>query len=132
MGQAKEIDAIKDTIKTYFDGTYAADVDKLKAAFHEKATLSGYITTPKAPDGTLLICGMDMLYGDMPNHESPKDSGNDYEARILSIQIDGKAAAVTAIEEGLYGGNFVNFLILHKLDERWVIVAKAFNETSKA
>jgi len=43
VNQSAEIDAITETINNYIQGTYQADVDLIKKAFHPDAVMTGYM-----------------------------------------------------------------------------------------
>lgn len=126
--RAKEHDAVLATLKHYTDGTFEGDVAKLKLAFHEKATLSGYIHTPQTPpEGALLLMPIEGLYNHMSGTPSPKAEGAPYAARVGEIVVRGAMARAVVYEDGLAGLDFVNELILHKVGDRWLITNKAFS-----
>jgi hypothetical protein len=125
--RAAEYDSILKTIQLYIDGTYEGDVAKLRRAFHEKASLSGYIDVPNAPPGgVLMVAPMDALYGYMATAKSPKAENAGYAARVGEITIRGNLARVVVYEDALGGHDYVNDLQLHRVADRWVITSKAF------
>ena len=54
MNNHTEMKAVLEVINNYVDGTFNADIEKLKGVFHEKAVMNGYlgpdclIATPRA------------------------------------------------------------------------------------
>jgi hypothetical protein len=125
--RAPDYDAVMHTVQTYIDGTYEGDVSRLKEAFHEKATISGYIQVPNAPpEGVFMFAPIDALYGHIESHPSPKASGDAYAARVGEVVLRGSLARVVVYEDGLGGEDFVNELHLHRVGGKWEITAKAF------
>lgn len=43
MNNHAETKAVKAVIENYMNGTYQADIEKLKGVFHEKAVMNGYL-----------------------------------------------------------------------------------------
>lgn len=122
-----QYDSVLKCLDLYIQGTFEGDVSKLKKAFHEKATLSGFIYPPGAPsEGMFMLAPIDALYGHMEQAPSPKAEGAPYAARIGEVTLRGKLARAVVYEDGLSGHDFINDLQLHFVDGEWRITSKAF------
>ncbi len=123
-----EIGGIMETLALYRDCTYNGCVETLRKVFHPRAVLSGWVVTPLSPDGALMCDSMEMLYGMMKPEEAPCLSGEEFRFHVDSIEIDGDIACAKVLEENLDGGNYANFLQLHRVDGRWVVTSKSFRQ----
>lgn len=121
MNDHAETIAVKQVIQDYMDGTYFADVEKLKNVFHDSAVMNGYL-------------GSDVLLGDpapfiedIASSTVMADEGDAYQAEIESIRIEGNVAAVVVSETGFKGSaTLVDFFHLIKTDGTWKIISKLF------
>jgi hypothetical protein len=111
---------IRATIQNYTEGTYEGDAKKLKASFHEKSVMNGYL------QGQLMLATPDPFISQMC--ESPiKDTAAEYHSEITTIAIDGQVAAVTLVETGFPGGmGFTNYFHLIDDGSGWKIISKTF------
>jgi hypothetical protein len=119
---ATEREAIVAAIQLYIDGASKGDAAKLKEAFDERAWMFGSLGGQRydVPVAQLIeLCV-----------SQPLDSDGSFEARIISIEQVGDAAAVTLEEDGCWGGvSFTDFFTLAKIDGTWKIVNKTFAHT---
>ena len=113
--------AVRELIGRYIDGTYQADIEKLKGVFHEKAVMNGYL-------GELLIMGdPSPFFEDLAGSPSMLSNNDPYKAEITNITIEGNTAAVTLYETGFRGSvSLVNFHQCIKTDGEWKIISKLF------
>ena len=120
-GQIEELEAIEATMQLYVDGATTGDVGKLKQAFHESARMFGQLggVDYDVPIG---------VFFDLAAAEPTGGHG----AKIASIQQVGDGAAVTLVEEGYNGCDYVDFFSLCKIDGEWKIVNKTFVHTGGA
>ena len=87
MNNHVETKAVKQVIQNYMDGTYKAEIDKLKGVFHEKAVMNGYL----GPD--CLIADPSGFVADIASAPSMESKGDPYQAEIESIRIEGNVAS---------------------------------------
>ena len=121
MNNHVESKAVKQVIQNYMDGTYKAEIDKLKGVFHEKAVMNGYL----GPD--CLIADPSGFVADIASAPSMESKGDPYQAEIESIRIEGNVASVIVSETGFRGeGTLVDFFHLIKVDGKWSIISKLF------
>ena len=110
---------IKTVVSDYFNGIYTGNVTQLKDVFYSEALLFGDINgTPYFKTATEYIDGV-------KNRKSPKNLGEDFKMKILSIEILGSNAIVKA-QLPMLGYNYFDFLSLSKINNNWKIVNKTF------
>jgi hypothetical protein len=101
----------------YFQGSYEGDLNKLKHIFQPGTRLFGDVKGQpysKTLDEWLDVVG---------NRESPKDSGKPFKGDILSIKVV-NSVAVAEVQVKAYDMVYHDFLSLHRIDDKWVIVSK--------
>ncbi len=114
--QETEEKAISETLKTYIHGGITGRGEDMKAAFHENATIHGYI-------------GDDLFGGPIQNLYDWID-GNDA-ASDLTLEITGidilETIATARVECYNWGGHrFTDMFTLLKTDGEWKIISEVF------
>lgn len=112
---------IREVLQTYFDCMHESNSEKVLAAFHPNAKVTGYLE-----DGL-----HEMSLGDFSGfvasqQPSPKEQGVSGMQDILSIEIAGATAAVRVRVDYL-GMRFLDSLSLLKVDSNWSIYNKLFH-----
>lgn len=121
MNNHAETKAVKAVIQDYIDGTYKADIEKLKGVFHEKAVMNGYL----GPD--VLLATPDGFIQDIAGGPSMESKQDPYQAEIEMIRIEGAIANVVLSETGFKGGGtLVDHFHLIKEGGSWKIISKLF------
>jgi len=121
MNNHIESKAVRKVMQDYIDGSFCADIEKLKSVFHEKAVMNGYL----GPD--LLIGGPDPFFEDIASAPSMESNNDPFQAEIESIVILGNVATVALSQTGFRGeATIVDFFHLIKTDGEWHIIAKLF------
>lgn len=121
MNNHVETKAVKAVIENYMNGTYQADIEKLKGVFHEKAVMNGYL----GPD--CLLADPSGFIADIAGSPSMASNNDPYQAEIESIRIEGNVASVIVSETGFRGeGTLVDFFHLIKVEGQWYIISKLF------
>lgn len=121
MNNHTETLKVKQVMQNYMDGSYQADIEKLKSAFHPNAVMNGYLG-PECVLATPAAFIDDIASA--PSMASQKDA---YQAEIESIRIEGNVAAVVVSETGFRGSaTLVDFFHLIKTDGEWKIISKLF------
>jgi len=113
----QEYDAITKTIQHYLDGAISGKGDDMKPAFHEDATIFGYV----GPD---LFAGP--IQGLFDWHDG-NGAATDLEARIASIEVNGTVASARLELDNWTGHRFTDLFTLLKVDGEWKIMNKVFH-----
>ncbi len=114
--QTGEEDAIAKTIQTYVNGGITGKGDDMKSAFHEGATIYGYI-------------GDDLFGGPIQGLFDWNDGNGpaaDLKANIASIDIEGTVATVRVELDNWTGHKFTDMFTLLRTDDEWKIISKVF------
>ncbi|MDR0671950.1 MAG: nuclear transport factor 2 family protein [Oscillospiraceae bacterium] len=121
MNDHAETKAVLQVIRNYQEGTYQADVERLKGVFHEKAVMNGYL------GADALLADPSGFIADIGSAPSMASNGDPYQAEVEYIHIEGGVASVTLSETGFRGeGRLVDFFHLIKTDGQWRIISKLF------
>jgi hypothetical protein len=115
-----ERNAIEAVVRTYLDGLYEGDADKLAAAFHPTSALTQFW------EGELKIVPRDAWLEAVRNRPSPKAQGLARSDEILSIEQHGKEMAVVTLRCAIPPRFFTDALSLLKIDGRWQVAQKVF------
>ena len=117
---------IRATIQTYFDSMYESSAEKVRAAFHPNAKITGYLE-----DG-LHEMSVDDFAGFVAGQQpSPKEKGETPRLEILSLEIAGSTAAAR-IRDDYLGLTFLDSISLLRTDESWSIYNKLFHVEGSA
>ncbi len=117
---AGEVEAVEKVVRTYLDGLYEGDTEKLGQAFHEVSHLyslsdGGVADLPRAK-------WFEMVKG----RPSPKTKGLSRTDRIVSIDFSGPETAFVKLECSIHPRYFTDYLTLLKLNSGWKVVSKTF------
>jgi Putative lumazine-binding len=113
---ADERTAITKTLKTYLDGGISGKGNDMKPAFHQNATIHGYI-------GEDLFGGPIQLLFDWNDTNGP---ATDLKADITNIDIEGTVATARVELDNWTGHKFTDLFTLLKTDGEWKIISKVF------
>jgi hypothetical protein len=114
--QATDEAAIRRTIQTYINGGISGSGDAMKPAFHEGATIYGYI-------GDDLFGGPIQQLFDWNDGNGPAE---DLTSNIANIDIQGSIATVRLELDDWIGHKFTDMFTLLKTDGEWKIISKVF------
>jgi len=117
---SSEIQTIEQIITDYFDGLYEADVEKLRNIFHSDSVL-------KAPN---LRRSRDEWLHAVGSRPVPKQEGESYRFKIISIEVIGEQAMVK-LECPLFEKYYIDFIGLLKENGRWQIVNKMYCDVAQ-
>ena len=113
--------AINDTIRTYFDSMFESSGEKVHAAFHPNAKITGEI------DGELHEMSVPDFAGFVESQQpSPKEKGESARLEVVSLDIAGNTA-VARVRDDYLGMTFLDTLSLLKTDDQWRIYNKLFH-----
>ena len=116
MTAVQDYDAITKTIQHYIDGARSGKGADLKPAFHEEATIFGYV----GPD---LFAGPIQGLYDWHDGNGP---AKDVEVRLASVDVAGTIATVRLEIDNWTGHRFTDMMTLLKVDGTWKIMCKVF------
>jgi len=115
-----DLDEIRSTIQSYFDGLYHADIEKMQRAFHPcchlYSVIEGSIQDESAPD----------WFQRIQNRPSPATQGARRRDRIVFIAFNGPGCALVKVQVQAPSGRYSDYLSMLKFNEGWRIVAKVF------
>ncbi len=111
-----DIDEITTMMQAYIDGARTGKGAAMKPAFHDDATICGYV----GPD---LFAGPIQELYDWNDGNGP---ATDIECRFTSIDVVGTAASVRVDVDNWTGHRFTDFFNLVKIDGQWKILSKVF------
>ena len=112
-----EYEKIAAVIQHYLDGAVAGKGQLMKPAFHEEATIYGYV-------GDSLFAGPIQNLYDWNDDNGP---AADLKARIAAVDIVGSIASVRVESDNWTGHRFTDFFNLVKVDGQWKIMNKVFH-----
>ncbi len=110
-------DAITTIVQHYIDGAKSGSGDDMKPAFHEDATVFGYI-------------GADLFAYPIQNLFAWNDENGpatELQARIAAIDVIGTVATVRLELDNWTGDRFTDLFTLLKTDGEWKIMNKVFH-----
>jgi len=115
--KVNEYDAIARSVQQYINGAKSGKGDDMKPAFHEDATIFGYV-------------GADLFAGPIQQLFSWNDQNGPatgLQARIASIDLIDTVATVRLELENWTGHRFTDLFTLLKVDGEWKIMNKVFH-----
>ncbi len=122
MNTCDELEAVKEVVNRYIEGSYKADIPLLKRVFHEDARMAGYLGKD------LLFGGPEPFFDNLQSRPSMYENGDPYRAEIVHIQVTQRIANVILYEKGFFGSaEFENhFHLIKDGSEEWKIISKTF------
>ena len=112
--------AIEGVVKTYLDGLYEGDAEKLASAFHPTSVLTQWW------EGELRIVPRDAWLDAVRNRPAPRTQGLARADEILSIDQVGPEMAMVKLRCAIPPRHFTDLLSLLKIDGRWQVAQKVF------
>ncbi|MGG5820457.1 nuclear transport factor 2 family protein [Falsiroseomonas sp. HW251] len=117
MSDREDIEAV---VRTYLDGLYEGDADKLAQAFHPTSALTQWW------EGELKIVPRDAWLEAVRNRPSPQSQGLARSDEIVSIAQHGPEMAVVTLRCAIPPRFFTDALSLLKIGGRWQVAQKVF------
>ena len=112
---------IQSVIQTYFDSMFDSSAEKVHAAFHPNAKITGYIGDEFHEMSVTDFAGF--VESQQP---SPRSKGEAERLDIISLEVAGNTAAARVRDDYL-GMTFLDILSLLKSDGKWSIYNKLFH-----
>ena len=114
---AQEQDAIANVVQHYLNGAKSGKGADMKPAFHEDATIFGYV-------GGELFAGPIQKLFDWNDENGPATG---LQSRIAGIDVAGTVATVRLELDNWTGHRFTDLFTLLKVDGEWKIMNKVFH-----
>jgi hypothetical protein len=108
-------------INGYFDLMYDADDARFPNVFHDVCVIHGM------RDGKLAAWSAAEFRDVMRNRESPAAMKSPRDQEILGIELTSPELATAQVRVRIGQICFVDRLIFHRLDGRWIVTSKAFH-----
>ena len=108
----------------YFKGIYEGDLNILSQIFYSDTLLLGDVK------GQPYFRTLDQYFDAVKNQQSPKDSGQPFKAEIISISII-NSIAIAELKVKMYDFYYHQFLSLHKINDKWLIVNKMISDINE-
>ena len=112
-----EYNVIAKVVQHYIDGAKSGRGDDMKPAFHQDATIFGYV-------------GEDLFAGPIKQLFAWNDENGpatELQARIASIDLIGTVATVRLALENWTGHRYTDLFTMLKVDGEWKIMNKVFH-----
>ncbi len=106
----------------YFEVIHGQDMDLFDQVFHKDCCLYS-----NADDQTVLR-PYELYRSQVANRQSPKELGNPRKDEILLIDQLSDTMALAKVQLQMFGGIMQDYLNLIKLDGKWWIIAKLYQQ----
>lgn len=120
MNNVDDRNSIEQTVRTYLDGLYEGDADKLASVFHETSALT------YEQDGKLTVLPLAQWLKAVRERPTPKSKGLPRDDAILWVDQSGPTTAFVKVKCQIPPRFFTDYLNLLKVDGRWVVAQKVF------
>jgi hypothetical protein len=117
MNRRNEIEA---AVRTYLDGLYEGDAEKLARVFHPTSALTHDM------GGQLTVIPRDQWLEAVRNRPSPQSQGLPRHDEIVSMDQSGPTTAFVKVKCAIPPRFFTDYLSLLKVDGRWQVAQKVF------
>lgn len=115
-----DLKAIEAAVRTYLDGLYEGDADKLASVFHPTSALT------QSVDGKIVVTPRDTWLTAVRSRASAKSQGLTRGDHVLTIDQVGPTMAYVKVRCQLPPRYFVDQLSFLKVDGRWQVAQKVF------
>ena len=112
--------AIEAGVKTYLDGLYEGDADKLAEVFHPTSTLT------YEENGALMPLPRDQWLDAVRNRPSPRSRGLPRHDQVLQIDQASATMAFVKLKCAIPPRFFTDYLCFLKVENRWQVAQKVF------
>ncbi|MFQ6186213.1 nuclear transport factor 2 family protein [Sinorhizobium meliloti] len=115
-----DIKAIEAATRTYLDGLYEGDIEKLASVFHPTCVLT------QSLDGELKVVPRERWFEVVRGRKSPKEAGLERDDHVLAMDLVGPSMALVKVKCQMPPRYFTDLLSFLKVDGRWVVAQKVF------
>ncbi|MEY4990758.1 MAG: hypothetical protein RIS08_984 [Actinomycetota bacterium] len=106
----------------YFEVIHAQDMDLFDQVFHKDCCLYSNA------DGQTVLRPYELYRSQVANRQSPKELGNPRKDEILMIDQLSDSMALAKVQLQMFGGIMQDYLNLIKLDGKWWVIAKLYQQ----
>lgn len=121
MTDQASFDALLDAIDRYFETMFDSDLSRFDQLFAPTAQLHGL------RDGALRVLPVAEYRQRLASSASPKSKAAPRQQEILSIDVASPTQALAKVCVRIDALLYVDYLLFHFVDERWLITAKSFH-----
>ena len=114
-------DAIEAAAKTYLDGLYEGDAEKLASVFHPTSALT------YEADGAITVLPREDWLNAVRGRPSPRSQGLPRHDEILVIDQSSPSTAFVKLKCAIPPRFFTDYLSFLKIDGRWQVAQKVFS-----
>jgi hypothetical protein len=108
----------------YFKGIYEGDLAALDQIYYPGTLLFGDVK------GQPYFKTLDQYFDAVKNRQSPKDSEKPFKGEIISISLI-NSIAIAELKVKMFDFYYHEFLSLHKINGKWLIVNKMMSDINK-
>jgi hypothetical protein len=109
-------------LDNYFEVIHAQDLDLFDQVFHKDCCLYG------VDQGSAVLRPYSLYREQVANRKSPKEQGNPRKDEILMVDQISDTMALAKVQLQMFGGVMQDYLNLIKLDGKWWIIAKLYQQ----
>lgn len=124
-GYTQNVSEISATLFNYFNGVFYGDVSKIESAFHPQCLIFGDV------NGQPYFKTLSDYLEVVRNRKSPKDSGEEFRMKVLSVEIVNDIA-YARLYVPMFGYHYYDYMALNRINGKWVIVNKIFTNNTTA
>ena len=112
---------IENVIRTYFDLLYKGDKDLIERVFLPEANVSSLF------NGKIVKIDMDGFRKRIAERQSPESIGEIRDDKIISIDMSSPTTAMVKVKCNILHNNYIDYLSLFKVSDKWKIISKVFH-----
>ena len=124
--QATQYDRVLTLLDGYARGLYTLDIELLMGVSSPKASYG------TIQDGTLLVLSIDEYYERLALRTRPSSDGTPFGYTVNSTRFAGEHTALAEIQCSMFGFDHTELLSLLRIDGRWRIQSKVFEDVPQA
>ncbi len=117
---SQDLTAIEAAVKTYLDGLYEGDAEKLASVFHPTSSLTF------EQDGALKPLPRDEWLAGVRSRPSAKSQGLARSDHVLQIDMSGPTTAFVKLKCAIPPRYFTDYLCFLKIGGQWQVAQKVF------
>jgi hypothetical protein len=112
-------------LDNYFDVIHEQDLTLFDQVFHQDCCLYS------AQTGELVLRPFGIYRDQVAGRKSPKDLGNPRKDEILAVDMISSSMASAKVQLQMFDGIMQDYLNMVKIDGKWWIVAKLYEQVGK-
>jgi len=117
---------IQDFINNYFEVIHKQDMNLFDQVFHKDCVLYS------GQNGDLVVRPYALYREQVANRKSPFELGNTRRDQVLMVDELSPTTALVKLQLEMFGGVMQDYLNILKLDGKWIIIAKIYEQVGDA